>query len=101
MRKSSKEDKIKGYFEKMQVFRISSDYFYDENKLIWKGSGKWQNEVFPHRFEFNPKPVTEIKNIKINELTTTTKQELHSMVYTNFIEGDSATLIDCIFHGND
>lgn len=91
---------FKGYFEKMQVFRITSDYFYDEEKIIWTGVGKWKNEVFPHRFEFDPKAVTGVKNIKINELTTTSKQELHSMVYSNFIEGDSATLLDCVFHGN-
>jgi len=91
---------FKGYFELMQVFRIISNYFYDEDKIIWKGTGKWKDEVFPHRFEFNPKPITEIRNIRINELSTTSKQEVHSMVYTNFIEGDSATMLDCIFHGN-
>ena len=84
----------------MQVFRITSNYFYDEDKIIWKGTGKWKDEVFPHRFEFNPKPITEIKKIRINELATTSKQVLHSMVYSNFIEEDSATMTDCIFHGN-
>jgi len=91
---------FKGYFEKMQLFRITSDYFYDEDKIIWNGTGKLKNETFPHRFEFNPKTVTEVKNIKIKELATTSKHELHRMVYSNFMEGDSATLLDCVFHGN-
>jgi len=91
---------FKGYFEKMNVFRITSNYFYDEEKIIWNGTGKWKDETFPHRFEFDPMPVIDVKKIKINELTNTTKQELHSMVYSNFVEGDSATMIDCVFHGN-
>ena len=84
----------------MNVFRITSNYFYDEEKIIWNGTGKWKDETFPHRFEFDPMPVIDVKKIKINELTNTTKQELHSMVYSNFVEGDSATMIDCVFHGN-
>jgi hypothetical protein len=91
---------FKGYFQQMQVFRITSDYFYDEEKIIWEGVGKWKDETFPHRFEFDSKHVIDVKNIQIRDLTNTTKQELHSMVYSNFIEGDSATMLDCIFHAD-
>ncbi len=97
--KSWSKKSFKGYFERLQVFRITSDYFYDEEKIIWKNTGKHENEVYPHRFEFDPIPITDVKNIQINVLNATSKQELHKMVFANFIEGNSATLLDCIFHG--
>jgi len=58
---------FKGYFQKIQVFRITRSYFYDDKKIIWKGIGKWKDEVFPHRFEFDPKPLINLK--KLSELS--------------------------------
>lgn len=93
-----KKKTFKGFFVKIQVFRIISDYYVDDQKIIWNGKGKWKGETFPHRFEFEPNPIIELKNIKINKLALTSKQELHRMVYTNFVKADSFTLLDMIYH---
>ncbi len=93
MRKS-----FKGYFERMRVYRITRKYFFDEDKVIWKGTGKQKGEIYPHRFEFDPKPLIHLKNIQINQLSATSKQELHSMVYGNLFEANPSTLVDIIYH---
>lgn len=90
---------FKGYFEEIRVFRITSNYFYDDKKIIWKGSGKWKNETFPHRFQFDPIPIIHLKNIEIKSLSETSKQELHSMVYANLISANPSTLVDIIYYG--
>ncbi|MDH3764932.1 MAG: hypothetical protein OER82_03890 [Nitrosopumilus sp.] len=95
MRKS-----FKGYFEKIQVYRVTRSYFYDDQKIIWKGIGKWKEEIFPHRFEFDPMPIINLVNIPINCLSETSKQELHIMVYGNLISANPSTLVDIIYHGN-
>ena len=41
------------------------------NKIIWEGKGKWKNEVFPHRFEFDTKPLINLRNIPVNRLAGT------------------------------
>lgn len=89
---------FRGYFERMQVFRVTRGYFYDDKKIIWKGTGKWKNEIFPHRFEFDPKLLVDLKNIIINQLTATSKQELHRMVYGNLFAANPSTLVDIIYH---
>jgi len=95
MRKS-----FKGYFEKIQVYRVTRSYFYDDQNIIWKGTGKWKDETFPHRFEFDSTPIINLVNININCLAETSKQELHSMVYGNLISANPSTLVDIIYHGN-
>jgi hypothetical protein len=85
-------------FEKIRVYRITRKYFYDDQKIIWTGTGKWEKEVFPHRFEFDPTPIIDLKNIKINALAEMSKQELHSMVYGNLISASPSTLVDIIYH---
>ena len=90
---------FKGYFEEIRVFRITSNYFYDDKKIIWAGSGKWKNEIFPHRFQFDPIPIIHLKNIEIKSLSETSKQELHSMVYANLISANPSTLVDIIYYG--
>ena len=90
---------FKGYFEEIRVFRITSNYFYDDKKIIWTGSGKWKNETFPHRFQFDPIPIIHLKNIEIKSLSETSKQELHSMVYANLISANPSTLVDIIYYG--
>ena len=90
---------FKGYFEEIRVFRITSNYFYDDKKIIWTGSGKWKNETFPHRFQFDPIPIIHLKNIEIKLLSETSKQELHSMVYANLISANPSTLVDIIYYG--
>ena len=91
---------FKGYFEKIRVYRVTRSYFYDDKKVIWKGSGKWKGELFPHRFEFDPTPIIHLVNININSLAETSKKELHNMVYANMINASPSTLVDIIYHGN-
>lgn len=88
-----KKKSFQGYFEKIQVFRVTAGYFYEESK-IWKTRGKWQNELFPHRFRFDRNPLLIMKNIKINQLGLTTKKDLHSMVYSNFRMCEPYVLVD-------
>lgn len=91
---------FKGYFEKIFVCKVTSDYYFDETK-IWKTNpnGKWKDELFPHRFNFNKNPIAIMKNIKVNKLGLSTKKELHNVVFTNFRMCDSHTLVD-IFHNS-
>lgn len=90
---------FKGYFEDIRVFRVTRGYFYDDKKIIWSGNGKWKNEVFPHRFEFDPTPIIHLRNIQIKNLAETSKRELHSMVYGNLISANPSTLVDIIYYG--
>jgi hypothetical protein len=86
---------FKGYFEKIRVYRITSDKYENETK-IWKTKGKWKDELFPHRFDFDPVPLFVMKNCKINNLGLTTKKELHSMVYSNIRMCDPSSLVDIL-----
>lgn len=86
---------FRGYFEKIRVFKVTSDYFQEESK-IWKTRGKWENELFPHRFNFDRNPLVVMKNIKINTLGLTTKKELHSSFYSNIRMCDPHSLVDIL-----
>ena len=90
---------FKGYFEDIRMYRVTRSYFYDDKKIIWTGNGKWKDEVFPHRFEFDPTPIIHLKNIQIKTLAETSKRELHSMVYGNLISANPSTLVDIIYYG--
>lgn len=89
---------FKGYFEVIQLYKVTKGYFYDKKK-IWDDKGK--GELFPHRFEFNPKPVVKMNNIVINKLSSTTKQALHGMVYTNIIPVNPSALVDILYNVNN
>lgn len=89
---------FKGYFERIRVYRVTKRYFFDRTP-IWRGTGKWKNEAFPHRFGFDRRPIIELKNIRINRLAVNAKQELHGMVYGNFMEANPSTLVDIVYHG--
>ena len=86
---------FKGYFEKIQVFKVTSSYFEDNSK-VWKTRGKWINELFPHRFNFDRNPLIVMKNIQINKLGLTTKKELHNTVYSNIRMCDPHSLVDIL-----
>jgi len=86
---------FKGYFEKIRVYRITSNYFQDDSK-VWKTKGKWKDEVFPHRFNFDRVPLFVMKNCKINKFGLTTKNELHSTVYSNIRMCDPSSLVDIL-----
>jgi hypothetical protein len=88
---------FKGYFETIQLYKVTKGYFKDDKK-IWEGKGKWKGEVFPHRFEFDPKPVVKMNNIIVNRLSSTTKQALHGMVYSNIKPVNPSTLVDILYN---
>ena len=90
---------FRGYFEDIRVFRVTRSYFYDDKKIIWSGNGKWKDETFPHRFEFDPTPIIHLRNIQIKNLAETAKRELHSMVYGNLISANPSTLVNIIYYG--
>lgn len=89
---------FKGDFEKIRVYRITSDYFYEDKIKIWEPKGEWKkkNEVYPHRFHFDRVPLFIMKKWKINKLELTTKEELHSMVYRNFYLCNPSSLVDIL-----
>jgi len=88
---------FKGYFEKIRVYKVTSDYIYETTK-IWKGKGKWASELYPHRFRFDKNPLILVKNCKINKLGLTSKKELHSAVYSNIRMVDPYSLVDILHH---
>ena len=88
-----------GYFEKIQLYKVTKGYFKDSKK-IWKGKGKWEDEVFPHRFEFDPNPVLVMNNIFVKTLSSTTKQTLHGMVYSNIKPVNPSTLVDILYNSS-
>ena len=65
---------------------------------IWEGKGKWKSEVFPHRFQFDPKPVLKMNNIIVNRLSSSTKHALHGVVYSNIKPVNPSTLVDILYN---
>ncbi len=88
---------FRGYFERIRVYRVTKGYFFDRTP-IWKGKGKWKDESFPHRFKFDNRPIIDLRNVRISKLSLNSKQELHSMVYGNFISANPSTLVDIIYN---
>ena len=43
---------FKGKFESVKLYKVTKGYYFDKTQ-IWKGIGKWKNELFPHRFDFD------------------------------------------------
>jgi len=90
-------EKFKGTIEKILVFRIISDYYYDETE-VW-GSGT--SEKWPHRFKFSKNPIMELKNINIKKLSYSSKDNLQKLTNRIFWEGNPSTLVDLISHGQN
>ena len=92
-----------GYFEHICVFKVTRGYFYDDRieSKIWETNpnGKWKDELFPHRFEFERDPLFIMKDLKIRKLSLTTKKELHSIVYSNIGICEPSTLVDILHNG--
>jgi hypothetical protein len=86
---------FKGYFEKIRVFRVTRGYYVEDTK-IWTTRGKWKDELFPHRFDFDRNPLIVMKDIKVNNLGLTSKKEIHSTVYSNIRMCDPHTLVDIL-----
>ena len=80
-----------------RVYKVTSDYFYESTK-IWKGKGKWESELYPHRFRFDKNPLILVKNCRINKLGLTSKKELHTAVYSNIRMCDPSSLVDILHY---
>lgn len=83
------------------VFKVKRGYYYDES-IIWDHQVSYLDfdriRNYPHRFDFNKKPIVNLSNIKVRPLTETSKRDLHKLPYTIFWDGDSDVLIDLIGH---
>jgi len=90
--------KFKGTFEKGFLHLVTKDYYYDDKTKIWPDRGQWRGEIFPHRFDFNKKPILELKDIKISKLSYTTRASLHQLIYSLLWHGNASSLVDIISH---
>lgn len=90
---------FKGIFMFSGVHRITRGYYFDADRRIWAGRGRHKGEIFPHRFDFQQKPLFKLQNIVVRRLTQGAKLELHRMVFTNLMEGSPSTLLEIIYHG--
>ena len=77
--------------------RITGDYYYDETEVWEQGS----SEKWPHRFKFAKEPILELKDIRINKLSYSTKTNLHKLIYAIFWEGNPSSLVDLMSHGKN
>lgn len=87
--------KFKGDLERIILFRLSGDYYYDENEIWEHGT----SEKWPHRFKFIKKPILELKDIKLNKLSYSTRVNLHKLIYSIFWDGNASVLVDLMSHG--
>lgn len=90
---------FKGIFDLARVHRITRGYYFDEDRRVWPGRGRHKGEIFPHRFDFQPKPLFKLQKIVVRRLTQGAKLELHRMVFANLAEGSPSTLLEIIYHG--
>ncbi len=79
-----------GFFTEVNIFRVSKGYYYDETK-IWP---EVVGEVYPHRFDFDKKPILTLHTVNIKKLADSTKRKLHSIVSVPFTEGEPFELVD-------
>ena len=91
---------FRGYFEKLRLYRITRSYFFDQTSIS-PVKGKLVGEVFPHRFGFDPRPITELGEIRVNRLSLTSKNDLHAMIYGNISEASPSTLLDLMYHATE
>ena len=91
-----------GKFDYACVFRVSEGYYENNEPKIWKtgSKGKWKDELYPHRFKFNKNPLLIMSNLRVKDLSVSTKSELQNVVYTNFRMCDPKILVD-IMHNAD
>jgi hypothetical protein len=86
-----KLDKWKyGEFSKVEVFRVTKGYYYDETP-VWKE--EW-GQYFPHRFRFHKIPVSVMNNVPIKRLSRSTQISLHSAYSASPREGAPFELVE-------
>jgi len=91
--------KFRGIIGRAELYRITTDYHYDESK-VWDEIKGWEGESYPHRFEFDKNPIFQITHIPIARLSHTTRSELHKLLTGSlFWNGHAASLLDMISHG--
>lgn len=85
-----------GKFDYVCVFKVTSDYFPSSEPKIWEtgSKGRWKEELFPHRFHFNRNPLLIMKDLKVKDLSASSKSELQNTVYVNFRMCDPNTMVD-------
>ncbi|GIR82091.1 MAG: hypothetical protein CM15mP83_8170 [Flavobacteriaceae bacterium] len=78
--KSLKKKKI--ICSDLLVFKVKRGYYYDES-IIWDHQVSYLDfyriRNYPHRFDFNKKPIVNLSNIKVRPLTETPKRDLHKL----------------------
>lgn len=85
-------NKFRGEIEKVLLFRISENYYYDETEVWEEGS----SEKWPHRFKFDDNPIFELGKINISNLSSITKTTLHQLIYQLFWESSPFVIVDLI-----
>ena len=89
---------FRGEFDKVQVFRITSDYFRSDEP-IWPVR---EGEIYPHRFNFDEldsqgrNPFLSLRDVKIKKMAEYEKEQLRIVVGANFMEGDPSILVECM-----
>ncbi len=89
---------FRGEFDKIQVFRITSDYFWSD-EIIWPVR---EGEIYPHRFNFDEldskgrNPFLSLRDVKIKKMAEYEKEQLRIVVGANFMEGDPSILVECM-----
>ena len=89
---------FRGEFDKVQVFRITSDYFRSDEP-IWPVRG---GEIYPHRFNFDEldsqgrNPFLSLRDVKIKKIAEYEKEQLRVLVGANFMEGAPSILVECM-----
>jgi hypothetical protein len=92
--------KFKGELERANLYRITTDYYHDESKVSDEIKG-WEGETYPHRFQFDKRPIIQLNGIPIRKLSFTTRSELHKLFTGSlFWNGHAASLLDMISHGD-
>mgnify|MGYP001188582862 CR=1 FL=1 len=86
--------------EEILLFKVIEPYYYDESK-IWKYQVTYldsdsQIKNYPHRFKFDKEPILEMGDIKIANLSLTSKTGLHKLLYQIFWDGKPDLLVDLI-----
>jgi len=91
--------KFKGEIAEANLYRITTGYHYDESK-VWDEIKGLEGEPYPHRFQFDKRPILKLRRIPLGKLSYTTRVELHKLCTGSlFWNGHAASLLDMISHG--
>jgi hypothetical protein len=83
---------FKGYMKRVMLLKVTKGYNYDTKPLGWKSKNA---ERFPHRFSIS-RPLLEFENLKLENLSSATKDTLHHLVATGFWEADPTHFVELL-----